>query len=129
MTDTNRIYFSSTIIKNLISTCQYCSQRPTYILKYSLINCYMYRHHSSRWLNMCCITEINHAYSPIRVLEALSLGVKQPGCEADHSPPSSAEVKERIELPLHSPNTPSWHGAQLKEALGLYSPIRPPNLS
>jgi hypothetical protein len=24
---------------------------------------------------------------------ALSLGVKQPGCEADHSPPSSAEVK------------------------------------
>jgi hypothetical protein len=22
-----------------------------------------------------------------------SLGVKQPGCEADHSPPSSAEVK------------------------------------
>jgi hypothetical protein len=25
---------------------------------------------------------------------ALSLGVKRPGCEADHSPPSSAEVKE-----------------------------------
>jgi hypothetical protein len=25
---------------------------------------------------------------------ALSLGVKQPGREADHSPPSSAEVKE-----------------------------------
>jgi hypothetical protein len=24
---------------------------------------------------------------------ALSLGVKQPGCEADHSPPSSAKVK------------------------------------
>jgi hypothetical protein len=24
---------------------------------------------------------------------ALSLGVKQPGCEADHSPPTSAEVK------------------------------------
>jgi hypothetical protein len=24
---------------------------------------------------------------------ALSLGVKRPGCEADHSPPSSAEVK------------------------------------
>jgi hypothetical protein len=31
---------------------------------------------------------------PIRwVLRALSPGVKQPGCEADHSPPSSAEVK------------------------------------
>jgi hypothetical protein len=25
---------------------------------------------------------------------ALSLGVKRPGCEADHLPPSSAEVKE-----------------------------------
>jgi hypothetical protein len=25
---------------------------------------------------------------------ALSLGVKRPECEADHSPPSSAEVKE-----------------------------------
>jgi hypothetical protein len=25
---------------------------------------------------------------------ALSLGVKRPGCEGDHSPPSSAEVKE-----------------------------------
>jgi hypothetical protein len=34
------------------------------------------------------------------------------GCEADHSPPSSAEVKEWVELHLHSPNTPSWRGAQ-----------------
>jgi hypothetical protein len=38
---------------------------------------------------------------------ALSLGVKRPGCEADHSPPSSAEVKEWVELYIHSPNTPS----------------------
>jgi hypothetical protein len=29
-----------------------------------------------------------------------------------HSPPSSAEVKEWVELYLHSPNTPSWRGAQ-----------------
>jgi hypothetical protein len=28
------------------------------------------------------------------VLGAISLGVKQPGHEADHSPPSSAKVKE-----------------------------------
>jgi hypothetical protein len=35
------------------------------------------------------------------------------GREADHSPPSSAEVKEWVELNLHSPNTPSWCGAQL----------------
>jgi len=37
------------------------------------------------------------------------------GREADHSPPSSAEVKE---LYLHSPNTPSWRGAQLEGAQG-----------
>jgi hypothetical protein len=39
------------------------------------------------------------------------LGVKRPGRESDHSPPSSAEVKEWVELYLHSPNTPSWRGA------------------
>jgi hypothetical protein len=48
------------------------------------------------------------------VPEALSLGVKRPGREADHSPPSSAEVKEWVALYLHSSNTPSWRGAQLK---------------
>jgi hypothetical protein len=37
------------------------------------------------------------------------------GHEADHSPPSSAEVKEWVKLYLHSPNTPSWSGAQLGE--------------
>jgi len=42
---------------------------------------------------------------------ALYLGVKQPGYEADHSPQSSAEVKECVELYLQLPNTPSWHGA------------------
>jgi hypothetical protein len=35
------------------------------------------------------------------------------GREADNSPPSSAEVKEWVELYLHSPNTPSWRGAEL----------------
>jgi hypothetical protein len=48
------------------------------------------------------------------VLGVLSLGVKRPEREADHSPPSIAEVKECVELHLHSPNTPSWRGAQLK---------------
>jgi hypothetical protein len=28
--------------------------------------------------------------------------------------PSTGEVKEWMELYLHSPNTPSWRGAQLK---------------
>jgi hypothetical protein len=45
---------------------------------------------------------------------ALSLGIKRPGREDDHSPPSSAEVKELVELYLHSPNTPSWCRVQLK---------------
>jgi hypothetical protein len=40
------------------------------------------------------------------------------GREADHSPPSSAEVKECVALYLHSPNTPSWRGAQLGGAQG-----------
>jgi hypothetical protein len=40
------------------------------------------------------------------------------GREADHSPPSSAEGKECVELYLHSPNTPSWRGAQLGGAQG-----------
>jgi hypothetical protein len=39
-------------------------------------------------------------------------GVKRQEREADHSPPSSAEVKECVELYLHSPNTPSWRGAR-----------------
>jgi hypothetical protein len=41
--------------------------------------------------------------------------VKRPGLEADHSPPSSAEVNECVELYLRSPDTPLWHGTQLKE--------------
>jgi len=38
---------------------------------------------------------------------ALSLVVKWPGCEADHPPPSRAEVKNAPPLP----NTPSWWGS------------------
>jgi hypothetical protein len=44
----------------------------------------------------------------------LPLGVKRPERKADHSPPSSAEVKERVELYFRSPNTPPWRGAQLR---------------
>jgi hypothetical protein len=54
---------------------------------------------------------------------ALSLGVKRPGRETDHSPPSSAEVKECVALYLHSPNTPSLSGAQLKESTGTALPL------
>jgi len=41
------------------------------------------------------------------VPRALYLEVKRPGREADHSPPSSAEVKGCMDLYFHSPNTPS----------------------
>jgi hypothetical protein len=37
-------------------------------------------------------------------VEVLSLGIKRPGREADHSPPSTAEVKECVEIYLHYPN-------------------------
>jgi hypothetical protein len=35
-------------------------------------------------------------------------GIKRPARGVDHPPPSSAEVKERIELYLYSPSGPSW---------------------
>jgi hypothetical protein len=60
-------------------------------------------------------TALGPIQPPIQsVTGALSLGVKRPGREADHSPSSSAEVKEWVELYIHFPNTPSWRGAQLK---------------
>jgi hypothetical protein len=58
---------------------------------------------------------LDRTYPPIQwVPAAFLLWVKQPGRESDHSPPSSAEVKEWVELYHHSPNTHSWRGAQLK---------------
>jgi hypothetical protein len=47
---------------------------------------------------------------------ALSLAVKQQEHEADYSPPSSAEVKECVELYLYFPITPSCRGVQLRKA-------------
>jgi hypothetical protein len=44
-------------------------------------------------------TTLRPTHPPIQwVTGALSLGVKRPGHEADHSPPSSTEVKEYVEL-------------------------------
>jgi hypothetical protein len=42
---------------------------------------------------------------------------------ADRSPPSSAEVKECVELYLHSANTPLWLGTQLKKSTGTSLPL------
>jgi hypothetical protein len=36
------------------------------------------------------------------------LGVKHPGHDVDHPPPSSNEVKERVELYIYSPSGPLW---------------------
>jgi hypothetical protein len=53
---------------------------------------------------------------------ALSLRVKRPEREADHSPPSSAEVKECVELYLHSPSMFPWRGAYLSTGATLHLP-------
>jgi hypothetical protein len=60
-------------------------------------------------------TVLGRTQPPIQwVPGVLSVGVKRPGREDDHSPPSSAEVKECVEPYFHSPNSSSWRGAQLK---------------
>jgi len=41
--------------------------------------------------------------------------VKRPGRETDHSPPSSADVKDWVELYVYCPSTTSWRGAQFKK--------------
>jgi hypothetical protein len=57
-------------------------------------------------------TALGPTQPPIQwVPGALSLCVKRTGREVDHSPPSSAEVEECVELYLHSPNMSSWRGA------------------
>ena len=46
---------------------------------------------------------------PVQSVPGVSfLGVKRSGRGVDHPPPSSAEVKERVELYLYSPSGPSW---------------------
>jgi len=36
------------------------------------------------------------------------LGVKRPGLSVDHPPPSSAKIKEEVELFIYSPSGFSW---------------------
>jgi len=43
-----------------------------------------------------------------RMVSGAFLGVKQLGRGTDHPHPSSAEVKERVELYLYSPSGTSW---------------------
>jgi len=53
-------------------------------------------------------------FYPVRAY-SFSWGIKRPEFEAGHSPSSSAEVKECVELYLHYPNKTSCRGAQLKK--------------
>jgi hypothetical protein len=55
--------------------------------------------------------QTGHDQPPIQwVPGALSSGVKRPGREADHSPPSSDEVKNAWGY-TSTPNISSWNGA------------------
>jgi hypothetical protein len=59
-------------------------------------------------------TSLGHTQPPIQwVPGALSLGVNRPGREADHLPPSNAEVKKCVEL---STLPTRLHGAVLSSA-------------
>jgi hypothetical protein len=98
-----------------------CSERS-----YPHSSCLLIRNDATSWtplnLPIHCygispdtLHKSNHKQTPIQwIPRVLSLGVKRSGREADHSPPSCAEVKKWVKLYLHSPNTPSWRGAQLK---------------
>jgi hypothetical protein len=57
-----------------------------------------YNRSLSRFLTGVSKTALGPTEPPIQwVLGALSLGIKRPGREADHSPASNAEVKECVE--------------------------------
>jgi hypothetical protein len=79
------------------------------------------------WLGILFTTASRTALEPTQppmqwVPGALSLGVKRQGREADHSPPSSAEVKDCVKLYLHSSLIAFmvWCSVKAQEQLYLY---------
>jgi hypothetical protein len=68
-------------------------------------------------------TALGPTQPPIQWVPGTPLGVELSGHETDHSPTSSAKVKEWVELYLHIPSTPSWCGAQLKISTGTTLPL------
>jgi hypothetical protein len=114
------------ISANVLNTNLVCNLHDIYFWSWdsSVIQCWAmddWRFKSWQGLGIFLFTTMSRlALEPIQppiqwVPGVLSLGVKQLRCEANHSPPPSAEVKECVELYLYSPNTPSWHSSQLKK--------------
>jgi hypothetical protein len=61
-----------------------------------------------------CRPALGSAQPPIQWIPGdLSLGVKRPGCETDHTS-IYCRFQEFVELCLHSPSTPSWCDAQVQ---------------
>jgi hypothetical protein len=61
---------------------------------------------------------------PIQGVLGSLLGAQRPRSGVDHSPPYSAEVKERVELYIYSPSELSW--LALGQTLPLFT-LRIPN--
>jgi len=55
---------------------------------------------------VCDNSALGPTQPPISKGTGYLLGVKQPRHGIDHPPPSSAEVKERVELYIYSPSGP-----------------------
>jgi hypothetical protein len=66
----------------------------------------------SQWAGEILRTRPHRPWSPPNLLHnryrVSFLGVKRPGRGVDHTPQSSAEVKERVELYLYSAPGPCW---------------------
>jgi len=55
---------------------------------------------------VCVCVYVYYIYK--RTFTILAQGESDPGCGIDNPPPSSAKVKERVELYIHSPSGSSW---------------------
>ena len=56
------------------------------------------------------VTEVGQVKQTVTAgTEALSRGVKEPGCDVDYPPSSSVEVKERVKLYVYPLPVPKWH--------------------
>jgi hypothetical protein len=76
-----------------------CWKLITALLTIGVLGFYSRRGWGIFLFNTVSRTHLGPTQPPIQWIPgALSRGVKRPGREADHSPPSSAEVKECVEL-------------------------------